>query len=149
MPLMARRRELDRRYEYRLLGPFPMRVLRVGRSCGSPGRELSSSALEHRFPQPLDVFRKSLDQPPTLGQGSAARESRFNIAMVNNGQDAERTDDLPILFYQCLIGTEGIGNVFNEASIQHAQNSGKFRYRQSCGAPVFVHPSCVRQAIGW
>jgi len=97
----------------------------------------------------IDVFRKPLDQTPSLGQRSAARECRFHFSMIESGEDAERTHDLPILFDQGLIGAQGVGDIFNEALVEHAQNSGRFRYSQSCGAPVFVPPDCGQRGLEW
>lgn len=71
----------------------------------------------------IDVFRKPLDQIPSLGQRGAAAESRRRPVMVEHRQHFERARDMPILLDQSGSGAEALGESFNEGLVQHVHTS--------------------------
>jgi len=72
----------------------------------------------------INILRKSLYEAPADGEGGPAGKHRAHLAMIKLGEYTDGANDMPVLFDQsCAAWPQPVGDIFNEAPVQHARSS--------------------------
>jgi len=93
-------------------------------------------SLRHRHLE-IDILGEPLDEPPALRQRRAPGKGWCHITMIHRRDDGQRAHDIPILFDQPFVGRQGTCHTLHQASVKHAQSSGRSRYSRSGAAPAW------------